>query len=771
MLALRTCLLALAACLLGSCAQVRPPATPPAWSLLPKPAHMLPAARGAVRVGDGAIIAVPANDPAATAIVEDLARLVARTRGLHLQVRTGRVTGAVLELRLSADAPVHGSEGYRIRIGQGRIRVEARAPQGLYYGMVTLWQLLTPVPGARGPVEVADGSIEDYPRFAWRGLLLDSARHFQPVPDIRKLIDWMSLHKLDVLHWHLTDDQGWRLQIKRFPLLTRIGACRRAVGADAALTGGPDKPYCGFYTQAQVRDLVRYAERHYVTIVPEIEMPGHAQAAIASYPDLGVTGERPPVSTDWGVNTWLYAPDEHSIRFLENVLDEVMALFPSTYIHVGGDEAAKDQWQASAAVKAQLRKLQLADDNALQGWMIDRIGAYLQAHHRRLIGWDEILDGPLPAHAAVMSWHGVSGAIKAADMGHDAVLSPAPTLYLDHLQGDARDEPAGRPQVESLKDIYDFDPLPAGIPPRQAVHVLGAQANLWTEYMPTFARDQHAIFPRIAALAEVTWSPQGARNWRQFLARMPAQLARYRALGIHAADSAWEPRFHLSRTASGDIAVTLDNQSGDGTIRYTTDGSVPTAGSRAYHAPLGFPPAPATRLRAATFTGDGYPLAAPRSRTIDTAALLTRTSDQLDPCTHKIVLRIEDDRPLTGKRPFYQMDIDNMCWIWHQAPLDGVHRIEVTVGNLPWRYALWKGITGVVKRPTRMPHGSIEVHLDTCDGPLIARLPLAPAAAVKTQTTLHAGLHGLHDAHDLCVFATGDPMHGLWAVGQVKLAP
>jgi hexosaminidase len=759
---------------LAGCAASRPRHLTP-LSLIPMPAHV-ERAPGHFTVQPGASLRVQADDPAAMGIAHRFAALVERTRGIRLDVRPAGRGGdprAAIVLDLDPGNPqAPGGEGYRLSVDAHGIRIAARDPRGLFYGTVTLWQLLTPDASRAPTAVVPDLVIDDRPRFAWRGLMLDSARHFQSVADIKQLIDWMALHKLNTLHWHLTDDQGWRLQIKRYPKLTSIGACRPAIGPDAAVSGGPGKPYCGFYTQDQVRDLVRYAAARYITIVPEIEMPGHAQAALAAYPQLGVTGRRPPVSTEWGISTWLYAPNERSLAFLEHVLDEVMALFPSTYIHVGGDEAAKDQWQASPVVQAQLHRLGLKDDDALQGWMVGRIGAYLHAHGRRLIGWDEILDGGVPPTATVMSWRGVDGAIAAANQGHDVVLSPAPTLYLDHVQSDAHDEPPARPLVESLKDIYDFDPVPAAIDAAQAKHVLGAQLNLWTEYMPTFARDQHAIFPRLAALAEVTWSPASAHDWPGFLARVPAQLARYRALGIAYADSAFAPRFALAPAGAGKIAITLSNQTGSGTIRYTTDGTAPTMQSPRYAVPLMLPAAARTSLRAATFAADGFRLAAPRHRTIAAAALRIRNSDQLATCTDTLSLRIEDDRPLDGPRPVYKVDIMNPCWQWKRAPLAGMRHLAVTVGNLPWNYGLWKDTDKVVTRPAATPAGELEVHLDTCDGPRLARIPLAGAATSALQTTLHADLPALDGDHALCLFFTGDPRRGvLWAIDTVALSP
>lgn len=772
----KTCLLmvALAACAATGMAIAATKA--PSWSLIPQPAQTHPAASGSVTVADGDEVRVNARGNTETlSIAKHFASLLASTRGLELDVGAATTdhANARIVFDLDPESAIQNKAGYRIDIGDERIRIAARTPRGLFYGGVTTWQLLTGNSVNSGPAHVANGTIIDQPRFPWRGLMLDSSRHFQSVADIKQLIDWMALHKLSVLHWHLTDDQGWRLEIKRYPKLTTIGACREAVGPDAALTGGPDKPYCGFYTQEQVRELVDYAAQRFITIVPEIEIPGHAQAALAAYPELGVTGERPVVSTDWGINPWLYAPNQQSLTFLENVLDEVMALFPSQYIHVGGDEARKDQWEASETTQAKRKSLALDDMDALQGWMIGKIGDYLAAHGRTMIGWDEILDGgTLPESAVVMSWRGMSGAVEAAKKGHDAILAPSPVLYLDHVQSDAHDQPPGRPLVESLEDIYTFDPQPDSLSTEQARHILGLQANLWAEYMPTFARGQHAIFPRMAAWSEVAWSPASVIDWDGFLTRMPAKIARYQRLGIAYADSAWAPRFALSRD-DGKIRVALSNQVDRGQIRYTINGNVPTTQSRPYTQPLELPADATTTLRAATFSDAGLRLAAPRTRHVNAAALLTRNSDQLTGCTEQVALRIEDDRPLDGPRPVYNVDIFNTCWLWKDAPLDGVGKITLEVGNLPWNYAILPaGMKSVTARPMTTPEGEIEVHLDRCDGQLLARLPLADAAKTLAQTRLEAALPVIEGRHTLCIFATGDPREGrMWAIDTVRLSP
>ena len=562
--------------------------------VIPAPASVEPAA-GSFQIANG--VAIVALDARAEPVARYLADLLDRTRGIRLRPSTtGDATDAI---RLSLDASTAGSpEAYTLEVSQGGVEIRAADPRGLFYGAVTLWQLATADGADTGPATIPPLRIEDGPRFAWRGFMLDSARHYQPPDFIRQLIDWMALHKLNVLHWHLTDDQGWRLEIRQYPELTRVGAWRKPAGA------GNPPPYGGYYTQAEVRELVAYAASRFVTIVPEIEMPGHAQAAIASYPQLGTGGE-PPVSPDWGVHDWLFNADEPTLAFLENVLDEVIELFPGDFVHVGGDEAVKDRWRSSPRVQARIRELGLADEAALQGWFIARIGRFLDARGRRLIGWDEILDSGIPARAAVMSWRGTAGGIAAARAGHDVVMAPSPVLYLDHWQSDSPREPPGRPGIVSLADVYAFEPAPAELAPAEARRILGAQVNAWTEHMRLPGRVEHQAFPRAAALAEATWSPPAARNWDSFMARLGAQFARYRRLGIRFADSAFEPRFALGPAGDGGgagaLRVTLSQQSPFGTIRLTRDGSVPGPGSEPYAGP--FDAADGTLLRAAAFDG------------------------------------------------------------------------------------------------------------------------------------------------------------------------
>jgi hexosaminidase len=482
--------------------------------------------------------------------------VVEKTRGLALKV--GEPAGATntILFALNANAPNDKPEGYTVRVTPEGVTVAARETSGLYYGGMTLWQLVSE---KKDTASIPALTINDSPRFKWRGLMLDSARHFQSVDYIKNFIDWMSMHKLNVLHWHLTDDQAWRLEIKKYPKLTSVGAWRVPAGQAPAADIDPAtrKPRMigGFYTQDEVRDLVAYAAARHVTIVPEIEMPGHASAAVVAYPELGVSRDKPTaVPSDWGVYTTLFNTDDATFTFLENVLAETIELFPSAYIHVGGDEAAKDEWDASPKIQAHIQKLGLKDTHELQSWFIQRIGKFIESKGRKLIGWDEILEGGLAPNATVMSWRGIDGAVAAANAGHDTVLSPAPDLYLDHWQSRGDYSP-GRSETLSLEMVYNFNPVPAKISVEQEKHILGVQANLWAEFLRSGDRVTYMAYPRAAALAEVAWSDKSRIDWHDFERRMPAQLARYDSLGIGYATEKPLPPPHPTTRVSHELEV------------------------------------------------------------------------------------------------------------------------------------------------------------------------------------------------------------------------
>ena len=737
-------------------------------SLIPMPAQ-LQVTNGSFGVDGNTSIVIPAHDEAARQAALYLADLLGRTRGLHLKVTEGAATDNAIVFQHDPQATVAQAEGYTLDVTSHGIRIDARDDAGLFYGAVTLWQLLTPN-AQQGAVQVPALHISDWPRFAWRGLMLDSARHFQSADDVKQLLDQMAQHKLNVLHWHLTDDQGWRIEIKRYPELTRIGAWRTP--PDAGHDGEPLR-YGGFYTQDQIRDVVAYATARHITVLPEIDMPGHAQAAVASYPQIGVTGKRPPVSVDWGVNPYLYNVDDATFQFVDNVLDEVMALFPSHYIHVGGDEAIKDQWKASPAIQAKIRSLHLKDEDALQGWFIGRLGSYLAAHGRRLIGWDEILDGGVPADATVMSWRGTDGAIKAAKMGHDVVMSPSPDLYFDGVQSNLADEAAGRIPAQDLAHIYAFNPVPTTLSVAQAAHVLGAQANVWTEHIPTMQHVEHAVFPRLDALSEVVWSPASVRNWQNFLARMPAQFERYADQQIAYADTAFEPNIQVDANAAlknGKAIVTLTNQAGYGALHYTTDGSAPDL-----HAPLYSKPFTVnipTTIKAATFAGDGSTLATARSRVLDRANLLSREGVDLPNCPGSdFRLRLQPMPDATSMAPVYAINVFDTCQQFLAAPLDGVAAIHVEAVRLERNYALAHDQKLVVSRPHRTPYGEFVVHRDRCNGPVLASVPLPDPATSQRLFTLDASMPAQHGEHRLCLIYTA-PIDGpLYGLARVSLMP
>ncbi|MDY6946274.1 MAG: family 20 glycosylhydrolase [Pseudomonadota bacterium] len=458
--------------------------------------------------------------------------LVQRTYGVALQSGADAGNQPTIRFELTAGKSSAGAvEGYSLTSSASRVVVSAGDSRGLFYGAVTLWQLLSRQ--AQGVV-VPAVTIEDAPRFAWRGLMLDSARHYQSPAFIRKFIDVMALHKLNVLHWHLTDDQAWRLEIKKYPRLTEVGAWRVPAGpaalADIDPATGKPRLYGGYYSQEEVRGIVAYALTRGITVVPEIDMPGHASAAIAAYPQLATIAKpSPQVPADWGVYPNLFNVEESTLRFLEDVLTEVVALFPGEYIHIGGDEAVKDQWKASRRVQARMRELGIEDEHQLQSYIVERMGKFLSGKGRRLIGWDEILEGGLAPNATVMSWRGIDGAVAAASAGHDTVLSPWPTLYFDNRPFDVP-SPPGRGRVVSIEDVYAFDPAPAALNEEQREHVLGVQANIWVEHIRTTDRVEFMAFPRAAALAEIGWSP--VKDWAGFSARLPALLQRYQMLDV-----------------------------------------------------------------------------------------------------------------------------------------------------------------------------------------------------------------------------------------------
>jgi hexosaminidase len=571
--------------------------SPSALGIIPLPRSVVAYAR---------TYAVPARITIAAASpdernVASFTREFLKTHGIAASVAS-LAPAAQLRVSLGAHDPAIGSEGYLLHVGPSGIVIRANAGAGLFYGLQTLEQMW-PM-NASNAIHYAD--IADAPAYPYRGIHLDVGRHFFPVSFVEKYIDLAARYKLNYFHWHLTEDQGWRIQIKRYPRLTTVASCRDGTMIGHDFNSNDHVRYCGYYTQDQIRQVVAYAKRRYVTIVPEIEMPGHSVEVLAAYPELACKPGHYQVRTTWGVSDDIVCPSEATIRFYENVLREVMALFPGPYIHTGGDEAPKTVWKASPLVQALKRKYHLKDEDAVQGWFDTRIEAFLRAHGRRMIGWDEILEGNVSRTAIVMSWRGISGGVVAATRGNDVIMTPDGPLYFDAAQGDPAYEPLNIGGNTTLRDVYDYDPAIDALPPDQERHILGAQANLWTEYIPTQQQAEYMLLPRMLALAELVWTPVGDKDWDSFVARTSNQYARFEAEGVEFRIP--EPIGLADTVIDGDrVTISLRSPVPNASMYYTTDGTIPTQSSLQYNAPftLSLQPGQATIVRVVTVLQSG----------------------------------------------------------------------------------------------------------------------------------------------------------------------
>lgn len=426
-------------------------------------------------------------------------------------------------------------EAYHLLVSPKGIILESPSPNGLFYGIQSLLQLMPPLKKKLSEVVIPSLEIRDSPRFAWRGLHLDVGRHFMPKEFVKKYLDYMAIHKFNTFHWHLTEDQGWRIEIKKYPRLTEVGSVRKEtlVGHYGSKTYD-GTPAGGFYTQEEVKEIVAYAADRFITVVPEIEMPGHSLGALTAYPELGCTGGPYEVATTWGVFDDVYcAGKEETYAFLQDVLTEVMPLFPGEYFHIGGDECPKTRWAKCPLCKQKMKDEGLKTEHELQSYFVQRMEKFLNDNGKKLIGWDEILEGGLAPNAAVMSWRGEKGGIAAAKEHHYVVMTPGDYCYLDHYQADPKNEPLAIGGFLPLKKVYSYEPVPAGLTEDEAKYVLGAQGNVWTEYMKSPEQVEYMVFPRAAALAEVIWSPKGPKDYENFKVRLNRLTKIYDILGIN----------------------------------------------------------------------------------------------------------------------------------------------------------------------------------------------------------------------------------------------
>jgi hexosaminidase len=508
-----------------------------------------------------------------------------------------------------------GNEGYRLTVGATRIEARASSENGIFYAMQTIVQLVS---GAESAGTSATAKkiflpalmIEDVPRFAWRGMHLDVSRHFFPKEFVEEYLDILAAHKINVFHWHLTDDQGWRIEIKKYPRLTEVGAWRvdreeKDWRARDRQRPGEKASYGGFYTQDDVREVVDYARQRCIAVLPEIEMPAHSLAALAAYPEYSCTGGpfTVPPGSIWPDTVIFCAGNDRTFEFIENVLNEVIELFPGAYVHIGGDEADKTIWKHCPRCQARIKSEGLKDESELQSYFVKRVGKYIISRGRRLIGWDEILEGGLAPEATVMSWRGVDGGVTAARAGHDVVMSPTSHCYFDYYQAQPEDEGLAIGGYLPAKTVYAFEPVPDSLTPEQAKHVLGGQANLWTEYVPTPTYAEYMLLPRLSALAEALWSPKEIRNWDDFSPRLEKLFGRFDREHWNYAKSVYKVTITPTADTTGKrVVVSLSNEIPRSQIRFTVDGSTMTGKSLPYTGPV--PIQETTTLRAAAFDGD-----------------------------------------------------------------------------------------------------------------------------------------------------------------------
>ena len=526
-----------------------------------------------------------------------LSRFLKTPTGYSLAVSGEKVQGNMIFLRVN-DQDTLKSEGYRLQVFKDSVVIAGVDSSGVFNGIQTLLQLLPPEIFAQHKIDtviwsVPKVSVVDYPRFGWRGMHLDVSRHFFPKEFIKKYLDLLAMHKMNVFHWHLTDNNGWRLEIKKYPKLTEISAWRVDRENEPWRKRTPPKPgekatYGGFYTQEDVKEIVKYAAERNIMIIPEIEMPGHTGEVFAAYPELSCSGKKTYVSPGgWPGEDIFCAGNDSVFVFLENVLDEVFELFPSPYVHIGGDEADKRTWKKCPKCQQRIKDEHLKDEDELQSWFVKKIEKYVVAHGKKLIGWDEILEGGLAPEATVMSWRGEVGGVEAAKQHHDAIMCPTGYCYFDYYQADPQFEPEAIGGLTTLKKVYSYDPIPEGLTKEQEKHILGGQGNVWTEFIPTPEKAEYMAVPRMTALAEVLWTPKEEKNWLDFRKRLVTQFKRFDYMGVNYSKGSWEVDIVAEPSRDGKVfKVRLESEQVGYPIYYTLDGSDPTTRSHLYTGPF-----------------------------------------------------------------------------------------------------------------------------------------------------------------------------------------
>ncbi len=551
--------------------------------LIPKPQH-LEVQKGDYSLAKIKTITSDKNFPE----IEYLQKQFKSITGKELKPQTKKSisnnVGNSINISYLAGPEDRNEEYYELSIDQNGVSISAPTNQGVFLGIQTFLQL---VEEHKDDQKLPYLTIKDEPKFAYRGMHLDVCRHFFTVDEVKNYLDYLAAYKYNKFHWHLTDDQGWRIEIKKYPKLTEVGAWRNGsqVGRYADMKFD-DKKYGGFYTQEQIKEVVTYAAKLHIDVIPEIEMPGHAQAALAAYPNLGCTDEKLEVWKMWGVSEDIFCPKEETFQFLQDVMDEVIPLFPYEYVHIGGDEAPKKRWKESAFVQDLMKKLNIKDELHMQSYFITRMEKYINSKGKQIIGWDEILEGGLAPNATVMSWTGIEGGIHAAKTKHKAIMTPTSTNYLDYYQGSPETEPISIGGNLRLKTVYNYNPIPKELIKEEAKYIWGTQGNLWTEYILDFPHVQHMIFPRMIALSEVAWGTSNPAEYKNFENRVIRHFYILDRKGIKYSTAIFEVEGKASVDKDGKIKYELTSANNPNYIRFTTDGSEPTINSNVYEKPL-----------------------------------------------------------------------------------------------------------------------------------------------------------------------------------------
>lgn len=596
------------------------------YAIIPKPLELTPLT-GEFTIDKQTKILIPKGATEIRPLAEMLAERVAVSSGITLTIEESDISNSLVPANKTiVFAPFKeqvynkmlGDEDYILKADAKGIILAGATGKGEFYALQSLLQLLPP--------QIFSSSLEksvkwtvpactifDRPRYGHRGSMLDVSRHFFPVSFIKRYIDLLALHKMNRFHWHLTDDQGWRIEIKKYPKLTEVGSKRKESMKGHYTEGKFDgTPHGGFYTQEEIKDVIAYAQKKFVTIIPEIEMPGHALAALAAYPELGCTekslkGGPYEVTGIWGVHEDVFCPTETTFRFLEDVLTEVIALFPSQYVHIGGDECPKTAWKQSKFCQDMMKKEGLKDEHELQSYFIKHFDKFLTSKGKKIIGWDEILEGGISPNATIMSWRGVEGGIAAAQQNHDAIMTPTGFCYLDYYQSDPTTEPLAIGGYLPLEKVYSYDPTPKALTPEQAKHILGVQANVWTEYLQTPGQVEYMVYPRASAIAEIGWTSLKQKDYSDFTNRLKTHFERLKYLAVNYAKSYYDISASSAMNEKSQVVVKLQSADKAAVIRYTIDGSEPTASSTLYQ-PSGVVITKDGSVRAAAFSANGEQL-------------------------------------------------------------------------------------------------------------------------------------------------------------------